>query len=998
MAAAATPLDREVREALIREARQRIQVEGPVAEAGHLAVAAAVIVLVVPSVPPALLIGWVAVMVAVTLYRYSVRLRIHHRGYDAAARLAFQLALGTTAVCWGVGVALFAQWLPFEDVALLFVVLSGLLAAATATLAADRVAFRVFLLGTALPPLVGILTGELSRSRLLTILLISVYGGVMWFLHEREHAALLERLATAVRLTASEARAASERVQRDALFASAPVAIVVVDEQGYVRDVNPRFGALFGYTAEEARGKPINDLVVPRGQQSVADLLDEKVRGGARVTVEAQRRHKDGHLLPVRASAARVENSTVGGGARDLFVLYEDMTEELGARQALEEAKDAAERLAQMRSAFLANMSHEIRTPMNAILGLTELLLDGDMSAEQRRSLSLIQTSGEALLALLNDILDLSKIEALSMQLEAIPFDLWRLVDSTVALLSVRARERNIELITDIPPTVPEAVKGDPTRLRQVLTNLIGNAVKFTHEGEVVVSLLSEPAGEGRVRIRFAVRDTGIGISKEQLAVLFQPFSQGDPTMARRYGGTGLGLSIAHRLVRLMGSQLEVVSEVKKGSEFSFTIELPVDTTLLPPLPAPGAVPLKDLRMLVVDDNQSNRKIVAGMLTGSGVAVDEAPDADQGLAALQWAAEAGMPYALAILDAQMPGRDGYQMAEIVRGDDLLRRTRLVMLTSAGQRGDAQRCRQLGIRGYLNKPVSRADLLDMVASVLGGPETGVTEVVTRHRIHESRRRLRILLAEDNPVNQEVAATMLQKRGHSVDVVENGRLAVERVGQNPYDVVLMDIQMPEMDGLTATKTIREMPGCRDLPIVAMTAHVLADERERCMAHGMSGYLAKPFKAFELFAAAEGWASRGTAAEAPTEAAPGAPPPEAPRHAPPPMDLETFRRDMAEAGVAEAVPGLVASFRDNLGPQVKDLGAAVESRNVSEVARLAHAFKSSAAQLGAVRLAELLKELEGAAKAGGELGSIYDRLREEAEVVDQYLREQVTPLSSS
>ena len=727
MAAAATPLDREVREALVRESRKRIQAEGPVAELGHVAVAVLVILLVVGKMPPALLIGWAAVMAAATVYRFSVRLRIRSRGYDAASRLAFQLALGATAVTWGIGAALFAQWLPFQDVALLLVVLTGLLAAATATLSADRVAFRVFLLGTTLPPLAGILAGELGRSRLLAVLLIVVYGGTMWFLHEREHAALLDRLTAAARLTASETRAESERAHRDALFASAPLAIVVVDDAGYVRDANPQLERLFGYTAAETRGKLLNDLLVPKGEQSVADLLDQKVRGGAPVTIEAQRKHKDGRLVPVRASAARVEDAPEGGGSRDLFVLYEDMTDELRARQALEQAKDAAERLAQMRSAFLANMSHEIRTPMNAILGLTELLLDGELSAEQRRSLSLIQTSGEALLALLNDILDLSKIEALSMQLEAIPFDLWRLVDSTVALMGVRAREKNVELLTDIPPTVPEAVKGDPTRLRQVLTNLIGNAVKFTQEGEVVVALLSEPAADGKVRIRFAVRDTGIGISKEQLALLFQPFSQGDPTMARRYGGTGLGLSIAQRLVRLMGSQLDVVSEVKKGSEFSFVLELPVDTTMLPPLPSPGAVPLGNLTMLVVDDNASNRKIVRGMLSGSGVTVHEAADADAGLAALQRASAAATPYALAILDAQMPGKDGFQLAELVRNEEGLGRTRLLMLTSAGQRGDAQRCRQLGIRGYLTKPVSRADLLDMVAGVLGTAEAEAAAV-------------------------------------------------------------------------------------------------------------------------------------------------------------------------------------------------------------------------------------------------------------------------------
>jgi PAS domain S-box-containing protein len=971
MAATATPLDREVREALVREARERIQIEGPVAEIGHLAVAAVVVLLVVGSVPPALLVGWCAVMVAATVYRVTVRFRIRSRGYDRRSRLAFHLTVGTVGLTWGVGIALFAQWLRFQDVALLLVVLSGLLAAAISTLAADRLCFRVFLAGTLGPALIGIYAGELGRSHVMALLMIVVYGAAMWFLHGREHRALLERLTIHVQLVRSEGRAAWERAHRDALFASAPVAIVVVDEEGFVRDTNPQFEALFGYAVEESRGRAINELVVPPGEVARAEELDQRVRAGERVAIEGERRRKDGQIVPVRVTAARVEGSPAEGAARDLFVMYEDMADELRARRALEEAKEAAERLAQMRSAFLANMSHEIRTPMNAILGLTELLLDGELSVEQRRSLALIQTSGEALLALLNDILDLSKIEADSLQLEAIPFDLWRVVDSTVALLAVKARERNLELLTDIPASVPEQVRGDPTRLRQVLTNLVGNAVKFTHQGEVLVSVGSAPVDGGKARVRFAVRDTGIGIPRDQLALIFQPFSQGDLTMARRYGGTGLGLTIAQRLVGMMGGRLEVASEVDRGSEFSFTLELPIETAVPLPLPTAGVVPLRDLAMLVVDDNQSNRRIVREMLGSAGVVVDEAADADAGLAALHRAASAGTPYALAILDAQMPEKDGFELAELIRDDRALRRTRLLMLTSAGQRGDAQRCRELGIRGYLTKPVSRSDLLDMVAGVLGTAEAA--EVVTRHRIHESRRRLRILLAEDNPVNQEVAAAMLRKRGHDVDVVDNGRQAVEQVVRAHYDVVLMDIQMPELDGYQAADRIREIPSCRDLPIVALTAHVLANERERCLAHGMNAYLSKPFKAYELFAAAEGWGARAPA-----------PAP------PPPVDLEAFRKEMAEAGAAEAVDGIVRSFLQNQVLRMKEIAAAVRAGDAREVVRVAHAFKSSAGQLGATRLATLLKEIETAAKQEppGELGAVFDRLRAEAEAVAAYL----------
>ncbi len=781
MAAQTTPpVDGQIREAAILEARERILNDGPVAELIHAALMGIVVLLAYEYVPLVPLSVWAIAVAALSVARMGFRHRLRDRAYDPPARRVFRIIVVGLAVAWGIGFAGFAHWLRFRDQALFLVVLAGLVAAGTASLSADRVVYRIYLAAMAVPAFAGVLLTMRDTTRVAALLIIVLFAVGMLFLQSRAYASLLRQVTTNVQLARSEAMASRERARLQALLASAPVAIVVVDEDGFVREANPQFETLFGYTAEEARGKPLNELVVPTGRRGDAETLDRAVRAGGRVSVEAERRHKDGRIISVRGSAARVDATDLEGGTGDIFVMYDDMADEIRARRALQVAKDAAEHVAQMRSAFLANMSHEIRTPMNAILGLTELLLDGEMSAEQRRSLSLIQTSGEALLALLNDILDLSKIEAESLQLETIPFDLWRVVDSTTALLAVRARERNIELLTDIPTSVPEQVRGDPTRLRQVLINLVGNAIKFTHVGEVLVSLKALAVEDAKAKIRFAVRDTGIGIADDQMAVIFQPFSQADLTMSRRYGGTGLGLTIAQRLVGMMGGRLEVTSEVGKGSEFSFTVELPVEKSVPLPLPSAGAVKLKDLSMLVVDDNASNRRIVREMLGGAGVAVHEAADADAGLAKLAEAARAGTPYALVILDAQMPGKDGFQLAEIVRNEPALRKTRLLMLTSAGQRGDAQRCRELGIRGYLTKPVSRNDLLDMVAGVIGTEAGETAEVVTRHRIHESRRRLKILLAEDNPVNQEVAATMLRKRGHAVDVVENGKLAVERAG--------------------------------------------------------------------------------------------------------------------------------------------------------------------------------------------------------------------------
>src|SRR6185436_2220648 len=365
------------------------------------------------------------------------------------------------------------------------------------------------------------------------------------------------------------------------------------------------------------------------------------------------------------------------------------------AEGVMREARDLAERVARARSSFLANMSHEIRTPMNAVLGFVELILDTELSPEQRRALELVRSSSEALLMILNDILDYSKIEAEHLELESIPFDLSKVVHATASLLAVRAREKHLELLAEIAPDVPRAVRGDPTRLRQVLMNLIGNAIKFTDEGEVVVSVNASTAGGGQAQVRFAVRDTGIGIAPENVASVFQEFTQADSTITRRYGGTGLGLAISQRLVRQMGGQLVVESTVGTGSVFSFTLPFPVEAAAHRPT---GVATLTGRKMLIVDDNQSNRRILREMLGAEGVAVDEAATATEGLDAIRHAVQRKAPYDLAILDVQMPDMDGFTLAATVRKEKAIKRTNLLMLTSAGQRGDGERCRALGIRG------------------------------------------------------------------------------------------------------------------------------------------------------------------------------------------------------------------------------------------------------------------------------------------------------------
>ncbi|HUK22537.1 MAG TPA: response regulator [Gemmatimonadales bacterium] len=651
------------------------------------------------------------------------------------------------------------------------------------------------------------------------------------------------------------------------------------------------------------------------------------------------------------------------------------------AEAAMRDARDQAERAARARSAFLANMSHEIRTPMNAVLGFVELVLDTDLSNEQRRALELVRSSSEALLTILNDVLDYSKIEAEHLELESIPFDFPKLVHSTASLLAVRAREKHLELLAEVPHDMPRLVRGDPTRLRQVLTNLIGNAIKFTDEGEVVVALRTIAVSPDRMTISCTVRDTGIGIAPEQQRAIFEEFTQGDASMTRRFGGTGLGLAISRRLVNLMGGKLSVTSEPGKGSEFRFALELPVEAE---PVVVPGRAELGGRRVLVVDDNQTNRRIVRDMLGVEGVAVHEAASAAAGLEMLQRAAAARTPYDVAILDVQMPERDGFQLAIDIRADPLLTHTRLLMLTSAGQRGDGERCRQLGIQGYLTKPASRADLIDALGALLPDPSGHVSELITRHTIAESRRAVRILLAEDNVVNQQVAVAMLIKRGHQVDVVSNGREAVQAVERHDYDVVLMDLQMPEMDGFAATAAIRALPSGAMLPIIALTAHALSGERERCLARGMTDYVAKPFRAPELFGAIERRAAPGTRPAGATEPA-GAP------HEAPVVDLTEFRRTMEEAGAGSAVQGIVTTFVATAAERLAALEAALAAGASDPVARAAHVWRSAAATIGARALAGALNDVETAARDGDVLAAREHvaRVRRESASALAYLR---------
>ncbi|MBZ5592796.1 MAG: response regulator [Acidobacteriia bacterium] len=712
------------------------------------------------------------------------------------------------------------------------------------------------------------------------ILLDDEFLGVMeFFSHEirQPDQDLLEMMATVgsqigqftERMRAEQGRRQSEERFR-LLFDEAPVAYHEIDAEGIVRRVNRAECLMLGTKPEQMIGRHIWEFVSPEQRDASREAVRRKLAGGMAIApFEREYVRADGRqrIQEIHESLIRDDQGNVTGirsamlditdrkQAEEQLKRYTAELKTANAQQQhllaeLEAAKVRAEAATRAKSDFLANMSHEIRTPMNAIIGMTELALYTRLTDEQREYLTTVKQSAGDLLTLLNDILDFSKIEAGRLELESIDFNLRDSLGSTLGILALRAEQKGLELAGDILPDVPDALVGDPGRLRQVIVNLVGNAIKFTEHGEVVVRVQAERLLAGVVQLHFIVSDTGIGIPAEKRQVIFEAFAQADSSTTRHYGGTGLGLAIAAQLVELMGGRIWVESEVGKGSTFHFTATFGRAAEAATRT-APDLASLENLRVLVVDDNATNRRILQEMLTSWRMRPATAASGAAALAALEQAGVAGEPFALVLLDAMMPEMDGFELAERIRNRKDFAGATLMMLSSAGQGRDAARCREIGVAAYLTKPVQHSTLLDSILTCLGAERVVKGQAALVPPAPGVNRRLTILLAEDNAVNQRVALRFIERWGHEVVIVTNGKEALEAVKQRPFDLVLMDVQMPEMGGFEATRAIRarEKHTGGHLPIVAMTAHAMKGDRERCLEAGMDAYISKPVQAEEL-----------------------------------------------------------------------------------------------------------------------------------------------------
>jgi len=773
-----------------------------------------------------------------------------------------------------------------------------------------------------------------------------------------------------------------------------PQLLWTADADGRADYCNARWHEYSGLTLEQSLGWGWKSAIHPEDAPAFVAELNSCIQSGAPITGECRfRRASDGayRWFLVRGVAVRDQTGAVVqwiGACTDV----DDQKRAL----AIEAARIEAENANRAKSEFLATMSHELRTPLNGVIGMTELLLGTKLDAQQRRLAWLAKSSGDSLLALINDILDFSKIEAGRLELECTDFDLRYSVESVAASMASRAETKGLELIAGVHPEVPALVRGDPGRLQQVLTNLVSNAIKFTESGEIVIRTTLEQEDRTHATIRFTVNDTGIGIPADRLDRLFESFSQVDASTTRKYGGTGLGLAICKKLIGVMNGDIGVTSEEGSGSTFWFTVKLEKQ-------PAEGerarviSGTLRDLRVLIVDDNATNREILHEQLTGWGLDHSAAASGHEALNELHDAVKENKPFGLAIVDMQMPGMTGRELARRIKSDPLIQETVLILLSSSQPDGDLKQLREDGFVGVETKPVRQSQLLDIITDAVacaaspppGGMQWNLTgSAQPGKRPKTNYPNARILLAEDHPISQEVAATILRQAGYSCDAVMNGAAALEAVLSRKYDLVLMDCQMPEMDGFTATRAIRRAEdesrlnrGGERLPIIALTANAIAGDRERCLQSGMDDYLTKPLSPERLIDMIEDRLAKarrtipGTASNAESDGASGAQGIEPSVHTGKdarPIDIEALKRRMGNA--PKFITQLIDKFQKQTDIDLKKLRTSVAGQDPVTTRQLAHSLKGAASYLCAAKMQRLAAELEAMGR-GGDLGEAYD-----------------------